>query len=82
MLRSGRLRSEMLQAPVLVWLQRMIGQSTNSVASYKGCALIGLHKTTPQDLTNQNIQHLFSAEKYMIEILLNRFLCIFSYVNV
>ena len=64
MLHSGMLRSEMLQATVLVGLQRMIGQSTNSVASYIGCALIGLYKTTLQDLTNQNIQNLFSAETY------------------
>ena len=44
MLRSGRLRSGMSQATVLVGLQRMIGQSTNSVTGYIGCALIGLYK--------------------------------------
>ena len=44
MLRSGRLRKEMLQATVLVGLQQMIGQSTNSVTGYIGCALIGLYK--------------------------------------
>ena len=73
MLRSGRLRKEMLQATVLVGLQQMIGQSTNSVASYIGCALIGLYKTTPRDLTNQNIQNLFSVGTYTVEILLNIF---------
>ena len=47
---------EILQATVLVELQLVVGQLTNSVARYIGWALIGLHKTTFRDLTNRNIQ--------------------------